>query len=153
MLTTRSLSYPRLGFALVTRLEWSNQLTSKEMVQVKQLLKVTAELKACGLTVGAVSISFCRRLTQHIKDRVRYEYSGPLDLTREVQRKVTRGEVASWVSEIFCGVIKNKRCPKAYSLKKAIRPRKILTLPFNYPVVHCISYSLSDPIYRPKPRI
>lgn len=82
---------PRLGYAPVTMPEWSNQPTSTEMVQVKQLLKEIADLKCRGLTARAVSINFCRRLTQPIKDRVHpaYEYSGLLDPTRDAQRKVT----------------------------------------------------------------
>lgn len=91
---------------------------------MKQLLKEIADPKARGFTTGAVSINFCWRLTQPIKDRdhLLYEYSGPLDLTRAVQRKVTRGEITNRVSEFFRSVIKNKHCPKAYSLKRPADP-------------------------------
>ncbi|KAK8455111.1 hypothetical protein SEVIR_4G087903v4 [Setaria viridis] len=94
------------------------------MVQVNQLQKEITDLKRRGLIAEAVSINFRRRLTQSIKDRVHpaYEYSGPLDLTREVQQKVSREEVAGQVCEFFGGVIKNKSCPKAYSLVMSANP-------------------------------
>ncbi|RCV11265.1 LOW QUALITY PROTEIN: hypothetical protein SETIT_2G172600v2 [Setaria italica] len=108
---------PYLGYAPVTMPEWLNQPTSIEMVQ---LLKDIANLKGHGLTTGAVSINFHRRLTQPIKDRVHpaYEYSGSLEPTREAHQK----EVAGRVCEFVGGVIKNKHYPKAYSLVRLADP-------------------------------
>uniref|UniRef100_K3XRP0 Transposase (putative) gypsy type domain-containing protein n=1 Tax=Setaria italica TaxID=4555 RepID=K3XRP0_SETIT len=104
---------PHSGYAPVTMPEWSNQPTSEEMVQVKKLLKEIADLKAFELRAGAP-----------IKNRVHlaYEYTGPLDPTREVQRKVTKEEVTTHVCEFFGGIIKNKSYPKAFSLKRPADP-------------------------------
>uniref|UniRef100_K4A030 Uncharacterized protein n=1 Tax=Setaria italica TaxID=4555 RepID=K4A030_SETIT len=99
--------------------EWSNLPTSKEQVHVNEVLVKIANLKSRGLTAGAISINFSKRLIQPIKYQVHpaYEYSGPEESTREVQRKVPKEEINNRVSKFFGGIIRNRNCPKAYSLK------------------------------------
>lgn len=59
---------PRTGFGSVAVPEWSNQPTLEEQVQVNELLVKIADLKTRGLMAGAISLNFCQRLTQPIKD-------------------------------------------------------------------------------------
>jgi hypothetical protein len=68
--------------------------------------------------------SFCRRMIQPIKDRVHpaYEYCGQSDPTREVNRKVSKEEMAARVSQIYSGKVKVKKCPRAHSLKRPADP-------------------------------
>ena len=70
---------------------------------MERLLEEIADLSAQGLTGAAVAISFCRRLTQPIQERVHpaFEYWGHRDPTRGHERKVpqTRSQTglpASW---------------------------------------------------------
>jgi shikimate 5-dehydrogenase len=46
------------------------------MEDIKELLTLMSDLKKKGLTGGSVTMPFCRRLIQPIKDRVHpmYEY-------------------------------------------------------------------------------
>jgi hypothetical protein len=59
-------------------------------------------------------------MIQLIKVRVHpaYEYCGQSDPTREVNRKVSREEMAARVSQIYSGKVKVKKCPRAHSLKR-----------------------------------
>jgi hypothetical protein len=54
------------------------------MVQVERLLEEVAGLTARKLTGAAVTLSFCKRLTQPIEERIlpAYEYWGREDPTR-----------------------------------------------------------------------
>jgi hypothetical protein len=63
-------------------------------------------------------------MIQLIKDRVNtaYEYYGQSDPTREVNRKVSREEMAARVSQIYSGKVKVKKCPRAHSLKWSADP-------------------------------
>jgi hypothetical protein len=58
----------RTGCALVPYLEWTNQLASRDTEEQQPLLDDLEQLKAEGLTGGAVAISFYRRLIQPIQD-------------------------------------------------------------------------------------
>jgi hypothetical protein len=67
-----------------------------------------------------VAISFYRRLTQPIQERVHpaFEYWGHRDPTRGQDRKVPREEIANRVARIMAGQIRDKGCPKAHCLKR-----------------------------------
>ena len=60
---------------------------------MERLLEEIADLSEQGLTGAAVAISFCRRLTQPIQERVHptFEYWGHRDPTRGHERKVSPG--------------------------------------------------------------
>ena len=62
-----------------------------------------------------MALSFCKRLTQPIQERVHpaYEYWGRQDPTRGQERKVPREEIANRVARIMAGQIRDKVCPKA----------------------------------------
>jgi hypothetical protein len=85
-----------------------------------------------GVTEVAVARSFCRRMIQPIKDRVHpaYEYWGQSDPTREVNRKVSKEEMAARVSQMYSGKAKVNKCPKAHSLKRPTNPVRSWDLPF-----------------------
>jgi hypothetical protein len=85
------------------------------------VLELVNELKKQGVTGVAVSRSFYRRMIQPIKDRVHpaYKYWGQSDPTREVNRKVSKEEMAARVSQMYSGKVKVKKCPKAHSLKRS----------------------------------
>jgi hypothetical protein len=52
-----------------------------------------------------------------------YEYWGQLDPPpREVNRKVSREEIAVRVSQIYAGKAQIKKCPRAYSLSRPDDP-------------------------------
>jgi hypothetical protein len=72
-------------------------------------------LKAEGLTGGAVAISFSCWLIQPIQDWVypAFEYWGQSDPTWVAKRKVSKGEMAARLKNIFSGRIRNRECPKA----------------------------------------
>jgi ribosomal protein L23 len=76
------------------------------------------------VTGAAVERSFYRQMIQPIKDRVHpmYEYYGQSDPTREVNRKVSKEEMAARVSQIYSGKVKVKKCPRAHSLKRPANP-------------------------------
>jgi hypothetical protein len=99
---------------------WEEPPAAEEMAQVEYLLAKIADLSARGLTGAAVAISFCRRLTQPIQERVHpaFEYWGHRDPTRGNERKVPREEVANRVARIMAGQIRDKGCPKAHCLKR-----------------------------------
>ena len=60
----------RTGRVPEPRACWKEQPTEEEMVQVDLLLKEIAGLSAQGLTGTVVALSFNKRLTQPIRDRV-----------------------------------------------------------------------------------
>jgi hypothetical protein len=81
-------------------------------------------MKKQGVTGAAVARSFCRRMIQPIKDRVHLanKYCGQSDPTREVNRKVSREEMAARVSQMYSGKVRVKTCPKAHLLKRPADP-------------------------------
>ena len=89
-------------------------------MQVECLLKEITDLSAQGLTGDVVAISFCRRLTQPIQERVHpaFEYWGHRDPTRGHEHKVPRDEIANLVARIMVGQIRDKGWPKAHCLKR-----------------------------------
>jgi hypothetical protein len=66
----------RTGWAPVPYPEWTNQLASRDTEELQHLLDDLEQLKAEGLTGGAVAISFCRHLIQPFEDRAHqaFEY-------------------------------------------------------------------------------
>ena len=72
---------------------------------MERLLKEITDLSAQGMTGPAVAISFCRRLTQPIQERVHpaFEYWGHQDPTRGHERKVPREEITNQVASIMAG--------------------------------------------------
>jgi hypothetical protein len=64
----------RSGRAPVPFPEWTNQLTSWETEELRPQLEDLERLKMEGLTIGAVAISFNRRLIQPIQDWVHPAY-------------------------------------------------------------------------------
>jgi hypothetical protein len=104
----------RTGRAPIPFPEWINQLTSRVMEDLCPLLDDLERLKAEGLTSGAVAISFSLQLIQPIQDRVHsaFEYWGQSDPTRAAKHKVSKGEMAVRVKNIFNGCIRNRECPK-----------------------------------------
>jgi hypothetical protein len=99
-------------------------LSSRDLEELEPVLGLVSELKKQGVTGAAVARSFCRRMIQPIKDRVHpaYEYVGQSDPTRELNRKVSKEEIAARVSQMYAGRVKVKKCPKAYSLKRPANP-------------------------------
>jgi ribosomal protein L23 len=63
-------------------------------------------------------------MIQLIKDRVysAYEYWGQSDPTREVNRKVSKEEMAARVSQMYSWKVKVRKCTKAHSLKSLADP-------------------------------
>jgi hypothetical protein len=59
-------------------------------------------------------------MIQPIKDRVHptYGYCGQSDPTRELNRKVSKEEMAARVSQLYSRKVKVKKCPRAHSLKR-----------------------------------
>jgi hypothetical protein len=101
--------------------KWDLGLSSRDTEDLKEILALVKDLKNRGVTGASVAKSFCRRLIQPIKDRVHpaYEYWGQSDPTHEINRKVSKEEMVSRVSQIYYGKVKIKKCPKAYSLKRS----------------------------------
>jgi hypothetical protein len=101
--------------------EWDLGLSSWDLKELKSVLELVSELKKQGVTGAVVARSFCRWMIQPIKDRVHpvYEYCGQSDPTREVNRKVSKEEMAARVSQMYSKV---KKCPKAHSLKRPADP-------------------------------
>ena len=97
---------------------------------MERLLKEIADLSALGVTGDAVAISFCRRLTQPIQERVHpaFEYWGHRDPTRGHERKVPLDEIANRVACIMVGQIRDKGCPKAHCLKRPTDAVSLLEL-------------------------
>jgi hypothetical protein len=81
-------------------------------------------MKRQGVTGAAVVRSFCQRMIQPINDRVHpaYEYYGQSDPTHEVNRKVSKEDMAARVSQMYSGKVKVKKCPRAHSLKRSTDP-------------------------------
>ncbi|RLN11955.1 hypothetical protein C2845_PM09G13620 [Panicum miliaceum] len=89
----------------VLNARWEEKPTDEEMVEVEMLLAELQKLKAEKLTSAAVALSFAKRLTQPIQERVHpgYEYSGRDDPTRVQNRKVSRTHVGSFSSDSSIG--------------------------------------------------
>jgi len=68
----------RSGHAPEYKAYWEELPSEEEMVQVDSLLMEIAELTARKLLGAAVALSFCKRLTQPIQERVHpsFEYWG-----------------------------------------------------------------------------
>jgi hypothetical protein len=118
----------RTGHMPVKILEWDLGLSSLEAGDIKEVPALVEDLKKMVVTQGSVSRSFCRRQIQLIKDWVHpvYEYWGQSDPTREVNRKVSREEMATRVSQIYAGKMWIKKYPRAYSLSRladSVSPR------------------------------
>jgi hypothetical protein len=109
----------RTSYPSVLNDKWEEMPSEEEIVQVRVPLAELTRLKAEKLT-GAMALSFSKRLTQPIQDRVhpRYEYSGRDEPTRVRNHKVSRREALSRVTRIVSGDVCNKSCPKAYCLKR-----------------------------------
>jgi hypothetical protein len=77
--------------------EWDLGLSSRDLGELKPVLELVNNLKEQGVTGAAVAGSFCRQMIQPIKDWVHpaYEYWGQSDPTREVNRKVSKEEMAA----------------------------------------------------------
>jgi hypothetical protein len=104
--------------------EWDLGLPTRDLEDLKGVLELVGEMKKRGVTGAAMARSFCRRMFQSIKDRVHpaYEYCGQLDPTREVNRKVSKEEMAARVSQMYSGKVKAKKCPREHSLKRPADP-------------------------------
>jgi hypothetical protein len=104
--------------------EWDLGLSSHDLGKLKAVLELVSDMKKRGVTEATVARSFCRWMIQPIKDRVHpaYEYWGQLDPTREVNRKVSKEEMAARVSHMYFGKVKVKKCPKEHSLKRPADP-------------------------------
>jgi hypothetical protein len=114
----------RTGHKPVKISEWDLGLSTRELKDLKAILELVSDMKNRGVTGAAVARSFCRRMIQPIKDRVHptYEYCGKSDPTSKVNRKVSKEEMASRVSQIYSGKVKVKKCPRAHSLKRPADP-------------------------------
>jgi hypothetical protein len=104
--------------------EWDLGLSTRDLEDLKGVLELVSDMKNRGVTGAAVARSFCQRMIQPIKDRVHpaYEYCGQLDPTREVNRKVSKEEMAGRVSQMYSGKVKVKKCQRAHSLKRPADP-------------------------------
>jgi hypothetical protein len=114
----------RTGHKPVNINEWDLGLSSRDLAELKPVLELVSELKKQGVTGAAVARSFCRRMIQPIKDQVHpvYEYWGQSDPMSEVNRKVSKEEMAARVSQMYSGKVKVKKYPKAHSLKRPADP-------------------------------
>jgi hypothetical protein len=121
----------RTGHKPVKISEWDLGLSTRELEDLKGVLELVSDMKGRGVTGAAVARSFSRRMIQPIKDRVHpaYEYCGQSDPTREVNRKVSREEMAARVSQKYSGKVKVKKRPKAHSLKRPADPVRSWDLP------------------------
>jgi hypothetical protein len=104
--------------------EWDLGLPTRNLEDLKGVLELVSDMKKRGVTGAAVPRSFCRRMIQPIKDRVHpaYEYCGKSDPIREVNRKVSKEEMAARVSQMYSGKVKVKKCLRAHSLKRPADP-------------------------------
>jgi hypothetical protein len=104
--------------------EWYLELSSRDLEDLKGILELVNDIKKQGVIGAAVARSFCWWMIQPIKDRVHpaYEYWGQSDPTHEVNRKVSKEEMAARVSQMYPGKVKVKKCPKAHSLKRPADP-------------------------------
>jgi hypothetical protein len=112
----------RTGHKPVKISEWDIGLPTRELEDLKGVLELVSDMKGQGVTRASVARSFCRRMIQPFKDRVHpaYEYCGQSDSTREVNRKVSREQMAARVSQSYSGKVEVKKCPKAHSLKRSV---------------------------------
>ncbi|RLN12163.1 retrotransposon protein, putative, unclassified [Panicum miliaceum] len=110
----------RTGLPPVLNAKWVEKPNEEGMVEVEVLLAEMQKLKAEKLTGAALALSFVKRLTQPIQERVHpgYEYSGREDPTRGQNRKVSRSEAHWRATLIVSGEVHDKGCPKAYCLKR-----------------------------------
>jgi hypothetical protein len=99
-------------------------LSTHDLEDLKGVLELVSDMKNRGVIGAVVARSFCRRMIQPIKDRVHpvYEHCGQLDPTREVNRKVSKEEMETRVSQMYSGKVKAKKCPKAHLLKRPADP-------------------------------
>jgi hypothetical protein len=113
-----------MGHKPVKISEWNLGLPTRDLEDLKGVLELVSDLKKQGVTGAAVARSFCRRMIQPIKDRVHpaYEYCGQSDPTREVNRKVSKEEMAARFSHMYSGKVKVKKCLKAHLLKRPADP-------------------------------
>jgi hypothetical protein len=104
--------------------EWDSGLSSRDLEVLKGVLELVSDVKKWGVTGAAVTRSFCRRMIQPIKDQVHpaYEYYGQSDPMWEVNRKVSKEDMAARVSQMYSGKVKVKKFPKAHSLKRPVDP-------------------------------
>jgi hypothetical protein len=104
--------------------EWDIGLSTRELGDLKGVLELVSDMKNQGVTRAVAVRSFYRRMIQPIKDRVHpaYAYYGQSDPTREVNRKVSKEEMAARVSQMYFGKVKVKKCPRAHSLKRPADP-------------------------------
>jgi hypothetical protein len=95
----------RTGHKPVKISEWDLGLPTRDLEDLKGVLELVSYMKKQGVAGAAVARSFCRRMIQPIKDRVHpaYEYCGKSDPTREVNRKVSKEEMAARVSQMCSG--------------------------------------------------
>jgi hypothetical protein len=109
----------RTGQTLIPYPEWTNQLASRDMEELKPLLDDLEQLKAEGRTSAAVAISFCHHLIQPLQDRAHptFEYWGQSDPNRVAQCKVSKAEIMAHTKNIFGGWIRNRECPKALGVQ------------------------------------
>jgi hypothetical protein len=114
----------RTGHKPVKISEWDLGLPTCDLEDLKGVLELVSDMKKRGVTGVAVARSFCRRMIQPIKDRFHpaYEYCGKSDPTRKVNRKVSKEEMATRVSQMYSGKVKVKKCPRAHSLKRPADP-------------------------------
>jgi hypothetical protein len=100
--------------------EWDLGLSTRELEDLKGVLELVSDMKGRGVIRAVLVRSFCRQMIQPTKDRVHlaYEYCGQSDPTREVNRKVSKEEMAARVSQMYSGKVKVKKCPKGHSLKR-----------------------------------
>jgi hypothetical protein len=114
----------RIGHKPVKISEWDLGVSTRELEDLKGVLELVSDMKNRGVTGAAVARSFCRRMIQPIKDQVHlvYEYCGQSDPTREVNRKISKEEMAARVSQIYSGKVKVNKCPRAHSLKRPADP-------------------------------
>jgi hypothetical protein len=94
--------------------EWDLGLPTRDLEDLKGVLELVGDMKKRGVTEAAVARLFCRQMIQPIKYRVypAYEYCGQSDPTREVNRKVSKEEMAARVSQMYSGKVKVKKCPR-----------------------------------------
>jgi hypothetical protein len=103
------------------------RVASHDLEDLEGVLELVSDMKKQGVTGAAVASSFSRWMIQSIKDRVHpaYEYWGQSDPTREVNRKVSKEDMAARISQMYSGKVKIKKCPKVHSLKSSadlVRP-------------------------------
>jgi hypothetical protein len=100
--------------------EWDLGLPTLDVEDLKGVLELFSDMKKRGVTGAAVVRSFCRWMIQPIKDRVHpvYEYCGQSDPTREVNRKVSKEEMAARVSHMY-GEGKGEEVPEGTLIEEA----------------------------------